>query len=129
MSESQSRGERGRLRGMHILVAEDIGLEADLIAVKLEEQGAIVVGPFASVTNAIRSLETSRIDIALVDMVLSDQPADRLLEALANRGTPHIVITGYGPLPTNASETALARVSKPIDWDYLWTQITQFHLR
>lgn len=116
----------GRLKGMRILVAEDYGILADVMAVKLEEQGAQVVGPFASTGQAIASLDTTRIDFALVDMVLRDRPADRLIDALADRGIPHIVITGFEALPTNAPETALTHMSKPIDWDFLISAITPF---
>lgn len=117
---------RGLLKGMQILVAEDCGILADVMAVKLEEQGARVIGPFASADQAIAGLDTARIDFALVDMVLRDRPADQLLDALADRGIPHIVITGFEALPTNASETALGNMSKPIDWDYLLSAITPF---
>lgn len=116
----------GCLSGMHILVVEDDATAADLISVKLEEQGATVVGPLNSVGSALQILDTDRIDFALVDMVLRDRPADPLFQALDERGIPHIVVTGYSALPTNAPETAVLHIMKPIQWELLWKAITPF---
>ncbi len=117
---------KGCLRGMRILVVEDEAMAADLISVKLEEQGATVVGPSNSVDSALRKLETDRIDFALVDMVLRDRPADPLFQALAGRDIPHIVITGYAALPTNAPESAVLQIMKPIQWELLWKAMAPF---
>lgn len=117
---------KGCLSGMRILVVEDDAIAADLLGVKLEEQGATVVGPSNSVGSALEILGTERIDFALVDMVLRDRPADPLFKALEERDIPHIVITGYSALPTNAPETAVLHVMKPIQWEFLWKAITPF---
>ncbi len=117
---------QGFLRGMRILVAEDDWLEADTLCVRLEEQGAHVIGPFGRVADAIDALKAEKVDFALVDMVLKDRPADALIYELVRLQVRFGVITGYPALPTNAPETADLHVMKPVQWDCLWRALTPF---
>jgi DNA-binding NtrC family response regulator len=106
---------RGDLAGLHVLVAEDQYLLADTIAVLLEEEGALVLGPFATTHTAFECLKSERVDFALVDMGLKDTFSDRLLFDLTARDIPHAVITGFDYLPTNAFDNAVEVLKKPVD--------------
>jgi DNA-binding NtrC family response regulator len=105
----------GDLAGLRVLIAEDQYLLADTIAVLLEEEGAFVLGPFATTHTAIECLEAERVDFALVDMGLKDTFSDRLLVELTARDIPHAVITGFDYLPTNAFDHAVEVLKKPVD--------------
>jgi DNA-binding NarL/FixJ family response regulator len=83
------------LKGTRVLLAEDEFLEALDYKDRLLDAGAEVVGPFSSATTAIASLETSDIDVAVVDFALADQNSARLQEALEHRHIPYVVISGY----------------------------------
>ena len=109
----------GRLRGLRVLIAEDDYSTAHMLSVRLEEEGARVVGPAGSLRKACELLGSEAVDFAVIDIILRDVPADMLLGKMAEQGVPHAVITGYGALPTNAPDSALRVFSKPIPWESL----------
>jgi ActR/RegA family two-component response regulator len=109
----------GRLREIRVLIAEDEYLVADPLAVRLEEEGARIVGPFAKAAEALACIRTEEIDFAIVDMGLDDNFADELIEHLVAQNIGHVIISGYDALPTNAGDSAIARFQKPIDTESL----------
>jgi DNA-binding response OmpR family regulator len=82
---------------MNILVCED----EPLLALELEdfllEEGARVIGPFASYAEALQSVETHVIAGAVLDIRLKDGSSSHLAEALASRGIPFVVASGSLP--------------------------------
>ena len=118
--------EAGALRGMNLLIAEDDWLLADTLAVLSEERGARIVGPFASTSAAIRALDASRIDFALVDMNLQDCFSDGLLDKLRTRQIPFAVLTAYHALPSNSADYAVMTLHKPIDHSRLFALLMQY---
>ncbi len=117
---------QGKLRELRVLLVEDSWLLADLLAVRLEEEGAFVQGPFSKACDAIAHLQDNTIDIALVDMVLKDSCADGLIDWLIERGVPYAIMTGYQALPTNAGSAAIAVLQKPLDLKVLVTLLSKF---
>jgi DNA-binding NtrC family response regulator len=124
MSSKTALG-RGRLRRLYALVAEDSWMIADTLAVMLEEEGACVLGPFDKAADAIACVREHQIDIAIVDLALSDAFADGLVEELAARAIPHVIVTGYDALPTNADSRAIAVLRKPLDMKALVDLLSQ----
>lgn len=115
MDVTKERAGVGRLAGLRVLIVEDSWLIADTLAVVLESEGARVVGPAAAGGRAISLLRQEIVDIALVDMSLSDGFADGVIEELDSRLVPYFIVTGFGALPTNADAFAIAVVRKPED--------------
>ena len=83
------------LAGLTILVVEDEMLVAIDYCERLVEAGAEIVGPFTSVSQAMKSVDTSDFDVAVLDYALADETSDPLQIALERRHIPFVVITGY----------------------------------
>lgn len=113
------------LRGMRILIAEDDWLLADTLAVLLEERGAHIVGPVPATSSAIRLLDKSEVDFALVDMNLKDSFSDPLIDRLKSRDIPFVIITAYEALPTDAGNYAVVTLHKPVDHGKLFNLLVQ----
>lgn len=78
-----------------ILFAEDevfIGLETKLL---LEDAGYEVIGPVASVVEALKTLESRTPDVALLDVNLNGGRVTPVAERLAARHIPFALLTGY----------------------------------
>jgi CheY-like chemotaxis protein len=87
------------LRGRAVLVVEDEPLVAMEMAHTLGELGCEVIGPAATLDEALRLAATHRPDAAVLDVNLRGRPAFPVAELLAGRGVPMIWATGYGELP------------------------------
>jgi DNA-binding NtrC family response regulator len=101
------------LSGCKVLVVEDEMLVAVDYCQHLSEAGAEVVGPFASVTEATKCLDTLHPNVAVLDYALNDQTSDPLQTALKRRNIPCVVITGY-PRVLVRRDDQQAVQSKPI---------------
>jgi CheY-like chemotaxis protein len=84
------------LSGRRVLIVEDEALVAMLAEDFLIELGASVVGPAASIDDAIAMIATHEIDAALLDVNIRGVRSDRVAEALRLRGIPIVCATGYG---------------------------------
>ncbi|HEV2363141.1 MAG TPA: hypothetical protein VGS12_02975 [Caulobacteraceae bacterium] len=87
------------LNGAPILVAEDQTYIALDLALAIEDAGGEVVGPAASVAEALDLLATVNIAAAILDVDLVDGDCSAVVEALANRRIPTIVQTGVAVAP------------------------------
>src|SRR3546814_6645 len=88
----------GRLApaGKRILIVEDEILIAMETEAQLEAMGCEVVGPAPTVDAAIRLVEDSGMDAALVDANLAGNPVHELAAVLAQKRIPFAFATGYG---------------------------------
>lgn len=84
-----------RLAGLRILVVEDEPLVAMLIEDLLLELGCTVVGPAATVAQALALADTSP-DAALLDVNLGAEQSYPVADRLAADGVPFAFVTGYG---------------------------------
>jgi CheY-like chemotaxis protein len=97
-----------------ILVIEDEYLVAEDISMTLEELGYRVVGPVPSVDEAIALIVGGQLDGALLDANLDGISSAPVAAALATRGVPFVVVTGYGRLDLPTSHlNAAPRITKP----------------
>lgn len=79
-----------------ILVVEDNYLVAQEIAEALERQGARVVGPVSTVTDALRlARETDGLDAAVLDVNLRDKMIWPVADLLKERGVKLVFATAY----------------------------------
>lgn len=82
--------------GKRILVVEDEALIAALLVDILKELGAEVVGPAATVEQALAIVERETIDAAILDVNLRNVRVDPLADKLRAQGVPLVFTTGYG---------------------------------
>ena len=104
------------LRGKRILVAEDEYFIADAVVEMLEEEGAVVVGPVATVDAASRlaAAQETGLDAALLDVNLNGRMIWPVLDLLAERGVPVVLATGYEAGAVPQAYSHLPRCEKPV---------------
>jgi CheY-like chemotaxis protein len=79
-----------------VFIAEDEPFIAFDLAATIEDAGGVVVGPAATVKEALALLEIHHVDAALLDVNLSDRDITPVAELLIARGVPVIFHTGLG---------------------------------
>jgi PAS domain S-box-containing protein len=84
--------------GCKILLIEDEALIALQLKIDLEDDGHIVVGPFAQLSDALRAATDSEFDIALIDINLGPDNSAPIAEILDRRHVPFAFTTGYNDL-------------------------------
>jgi DNA-binding response OmpR family regulator len=87
------------LRNERILVVEDEALVAMLVEDGLLDAGAMVVGPAASVEEALRLIDAAESDgglsAAVLDLNLDGEAVSPVADRLAALGVPFLFATGY----------------------------------
>jgi DNA-binding response OmpR family regulator len=86
------------LNGLRIFVAEDEVLIAVLLQEILLSLGCTVIGPVATLDEALRAIQANTIDGALLDLNLGRARIDPAASELALRKVPFIIMTGQGSL-------------------------------
>jgi PAS domain S-box-containing protein len=99
-----------------VLVVEDESIVAMEFETTLRRLGYHVVGPVATLREALRLIETeARIDAAVLDVNLAGSPSYPAAERLAERGVPIVFATGYGEVAPAWRDGGRARVlRKPL---------------
>ncbi|MGE7369057.1 response regulator [Neorhizobium sp. NPDC001467] len=101
--------------GKHILIVEDEYFLADETRQKLEQLGAIVVGPAANVQDALDLIASSKIDGAILDVHLGDEFVFPVAEELEQADVPFVFATGYDPEVIPARFAGFALSGKPTE--------------
>jgi CheY-like chemotaxis protein len=78
-----------------VLVVEDEMMVAWLLEDLLADLGYAIVGPAASVNQALTMIETEPIDVAVLDVNLNGEMSYPIADALIARGVPFVFVTGY----------------------------------
>jgi DNA-binding NtrC family response regulator len=81
--------------GRRVLVVEDEMIVAWLLEDMLADLGCAVVGPAASVNQALAMIDAEAIDAAVLDVNLNGQLSYPIADVLAARGVPFVFSTGY----------------------------------
>jgi CheY-like chemotaxis protein len=79
-----------------ILVVEDEPLVAMVLENIIEDMGASLAGPAASVAKALQLIEAGGFNGALLDVNLRGERVDAVADALAAKGIPFVFTTGHG---------------------------------
>ncbi len=77
-----------------VLILEDEAILAMDLADQLEAAGFEVVGPATSVAAALRLIQTTPCDAAVLDINLGTETSEAVAEALRLAGTPFMVLSG-----------------------------------
>ena len=100
-----------------VLIAEDsllVSLDLEMI---LNDFGFEIAGSSGDVSQALHLIETTNIDVAIIDYVLSDQTGEELTIALAARAIPFAICTGRGEEEIVAKFPDVPIVKKPFSAD------------
>jgi DNA-binding response OmpR family regulator len=81
--------------GCSVLVVEDEPLLAMDVERLLAEVGFRVMGPATSVARAVHFLEAEKPDLAVIDLNLAGEMVFPLLDILAERAIPFVVVSGH----------------------------------
>lgn len=84
------------LANRRILVVEDEFLIAAMLCDMLQDHAAVVIGPAATVHDALQLIQDHPIDAAVLDMNLNGDWSDPVAEELKQRMIPFVFTTGYG---------------------------------
>jgi DNA-binding NtrC family response regulator len=122
MAAGRERPNVGILKGVAVLVVEDIWHVADALKSTLEQIGMHVVGPTATTAEA-RSLTSAQSpQLAVVDVNLKQETSYDLIDELHQQGVRVIVISGY-TAPGLSKDSAAAFLQKPFSETELITTI------
>jgi CheY-like chemotaxis protein len=115
VAPSPHRDAQAGAAGRRVLVIEDEPLLALEIAGSLAEAGIEVLGPAATVEEAVRLIESTPLDGALLDANLHGHPVDEVAAALARRKVRFAFVTGYGRQSLPRAFRGAPVITKPFD--------------
>lgn len=103
-----------------LLVVEDEFMVAEHIAMLLEDFGCEVVGPVATIEQALEAIAEGGLEGALLDANLDGLSSAPIAAALQEASVPFVVVTGYGArkLEDDVLDSA-PRLIKPFSTDNL----------
>ncbi len=106
--------DTAHLRSRRILVVEDEFMVAEDMQLELEALGAEVIGPAASVDEALGMLGDD-VELAIIDVNLGGEPAFPIADALQTRGVHFVFTTGYDQSAMPQRYAGFPRCEKPVD--------------
>lgn len=107
------------LADKRLLMVEDeflVGLMAKRL---LESMGAVVLGPYANLTEGLAAARSEQFDGALIDFNLAGEHADPLADYLISRGVPFVFLTGYQRDSVDRRYANVPLLQKPIEAEAL----------
>jgi CheY-like chemotaxis protein len=107
------------IKGRRILVVEDSPVVGPFTADLLEELGCAAVGPAPNMAAARELIEGERLDAALVDVHIRGERVFPLCDALAGRGVPFILTSGYADWSMPEKWRDCPRLQKPYTLDQI----------
>ena len=105
------------LHDRRILVVEDEFLIASELACLLNDAGAVITGPCASVREAFAAIDDldGGIDAAILDVNLGEGGKSySIADRLESLGIPYVFTTGYARSSDNPSYSDRPRLEKPV---------------
>jgi two-component sensor histidine kinase/DNA-binding response OmpR family regulator len=101
--------------GQRILLVEDESLIAMMMRDMLVDLGFCVVGPFGDVPAALAAAEADEIQAAVLDVNLNGESVHPVADALAARGVPFLLVTGYDSDSVKERYADIPILQKPIE--------------
>ncbi|MBU8539834.1 response regulator [Falsiroseomonas tokyonensis] len=98
-----------------VLVVEDEALVAMLVEDALLDAGFQVIGPAATVEEALQFLDGERPDAVVLDLNLAGETSTPVADLLASRGIPYVIATGYGASGLPPGHQHAMVLAKPYD--------------
>jgi hypothetical protein len=114
------------LRNCRILVAEDEFVIADEFCLELEDAGAVVIGPVASLDDLMRLIgSVPGLDGAVLDVNLAGEMSYVAADQLMLNGVPFIFTTGYDAASIPGRFDRIPCCEKPLSIAKVVRTITQ----
>lgn len=101
------------LEGTEVLLVEDEPLIGFDIMLTLTDAGARVIGPIATLAEALATIATATPAVAILDVRLGDEEVFPAAEALAVKGIPFAFHTGHADAQTLARWPGRPVIRKP----------------
>lgn len=98
-----------------LLVVEDEALVAMLVEDALLDAGFTVIGPAATVEEALGLLRHELPDVVVLDLNLAGETSTPIADELAARGIPYVIATGYGASGLPPGHQHALVLAKPYD--------------
>ncbi|MGQ9365376.1 response regulator [Azospirillum sp. ST 5-10] len=102
-----------QLSGLRLLLVEDEAMVAMMLEDMLGDLGCEVVGPAASVAQALELATGAALDAAILDVNVGGEPIYPVAERLAERGVPFVFTTGYGAADIDVRFADAPALQKP----------------
>jgi DNA-binding response OmpR family regulator len=99
----------------NVLIVEDEWVIAEDHKLTLHDAGYSVVGPCASVSDALAAIDTHRVDAAFLDVQLSYEKSYPVAERLRELGIPFAFLSGYDDRTLPVSLKRQRVLSKPVE--------------
>jgi CheY-like chemotaxis protein len=110
-----------------VLLVEDEALIAMMLADNLSDAGLEVVGPVATVEDALRLVDSlmadGGLDAAVLDVNLGRESVEPVADRLATQGVPFVFATGYGMGSEPRGHPGRPVLRKPFEAELLLTAI------
>ena len=106
-----------------VLVVEDEAMIAMEIAAILSDAGFTVVGPAASVAQALALIERTGCEAAVLDINLGNETAEPIARVLSASATPFVTTSGYSREQQPAAFRNAPLISKPVRSELLIAEI------
>ena len=106
-------------KSARVLIVEDEFFVGLMLQEDLGAAGFETLGPYGDLASATRAAGGETFDFALLDVNLRGEFVYPLAEALAGRGVPFILLSGYGALDLPEALRSARRLSKPYDHETL----------
>jgi DNA-binding response OmpR family regulator len=104
------------LRGQQVLIVEDEYFLAQDLAEYFHALGARVLGPVGTVADALRLLESTEVQAAVLDVNLRGERVYPVADLLRDKGVPFVFASGYGGELEPAAYADIPRCIKPVDF-------------
>jgi CheY-like chemotaxis protein len=108
-----------KLSGQHVLIVEDEYFLAQDLVDYFQDLGVQVLGPAASVSEALKLLESAEVQGAILDVNLRGERVYPVADALRQRHVPFVFASGYGGELEPRAYADVPRCIKPVDFGVL----------
>jgi CheY-like chemotaxis protein len=100
-----------------ILVVEDEYMLAEDLRHAFEAKGSVVVGPVATVKDALAMIQLEALDAAVLDINLGGELIYPVADALIAESIPFVFATGYSRHDVPKRYSTIPRLDKPVEPD------------
>ena len=98
-----------------VLIVEDEWVIAEDHTITLRDAGYEIVGPCASVSEALSAICTHHVDAAFLDVQLRNERSYPVAEKLKELGIPFMLLSGYDERNLPAPLKSMQVLSKPVE--------------
>jgi DNA-binding response OmpR family regulator len=102
-----------------VLLVEDEVMIRMMVADMLQEMGYVIAGEAGDIDEAVRLVQTTDFDIAILDVNVNGKVISPVAEAVQLRGRPFVFATGYGSQGLPAKFRDRPTLQKPFQMETL----------